>query len=376
MPLPASIEAASIADGPTTRPTATARRRCQRGRHTARTAGRRCGSRRRPPRQVARDPAHEVLARRIQRWIGDGHVRIDDRVATARDAVRPGNQVGVETQPSDEDTAFVAEDAPLEIVHEDDALIVIDKPAGLVVHPAAGNWRGTLLKGSPSRAGARRGAARRHRPSARQGHDRADGRRQDARGADRSRASAAGAQRRRTYLAIVHGTPSPRAGSTADRPRSARSNADTSFKLPRRASRSAQARSRPRPASRRSRRSRSQGTRRIASGLQAGDRPHASDPRPPAGDRACAGRRPTYGRAGGPIPFGRQALHAWRLALLHPTTGASMAWRPRCRPTWPSSHDRSACRRNPRPRRMAEGHRSIHAGSCRPGLRRPASRRS
>jgi len=46
-----------------------------------------------------------------------------------------------------EQFAFSPEDIPLDVVYEDDAMIVINKPAGLVVHPAAGNWSGTLLNG-------------------------------------------------------------------------------------------------------------------------------------------------------------------------------------------------------------------------------------
>lgn len=50
-------------------------------------------------------------------------------------------------QPAASDQAFTPEPVPLDVVHEDEHLIVLAKPAGLVVHPAAGNWRGTLLNG-------------------------------------------------------------------------------------------------------------------------------------------------------------------------------------------------------------------------------------
>lgn len=50
-------------------------------------------------------------------------------------------------QPANSDRAFQPESLQLDVVHEDEALIVINKPAGLVVHPAAGNWQGTLLNG-------------------------------------------------------------------------------------------------------------------------------------------------------------------------------------------------------------------------------------
>jgi 23S rRNA pseudouridine1911/1915/1917 synthase len=55
--------------------------------------------------------------------------------------------VRVELVPTAQSQAFRAEPIALAIVHEDEHLLVVDKPAGLVVHPAAGNWSGTLLNG-------------------------------------------------------------------------------------------------------------------------------------------------------------------------------------------------------------------------------------
>ena len=56
-----------------------------------------------------------------------------------------GESVFVSPEPSDAMLAEQAEDIPLQVVFEDDTLIVIDKPVGLVVHPGSGNWSGTLL---------------------------------------------------------------------------------------------------------------------------------------------------------------------------------------------------------------------------------------
>ncbi|MGI9026574.1 MAG: RluA family pseudouridine synthase [Burkholderiaceae bacterium] len=84
---------------------------------------------------------------RLQRWIADGHVRVNGEIASTRHALWTDDVVVVSPQPSDDQTAFAPEDVPLAIVHEDDALIVIDKRAGLVVHPASGNWSGTVLNG-------------------------------------------------------------------------------------------------------------------------------------------------------------------------------------------------------------------------------------
>jgi 23S rRNA pseudouridine1911/1915/1917 synthase len=58
-----------------------------------------------------------------------------------------GTLVRIELRPTLQSQAFQAEPMPLEVVHEDEHLLVLNKPAGLVVHPAAGHWRGTLLNG-------------------------------------------------------------------------------------------------------------------------------------------------------------------------------------------------------------------------------------
>jgi 23S rRNA pseudouridine1911/1915/1917 synthase len=84
---------------------------------------------------------------RIQRWIALGAVRCDGRVLTASARLSGFEQIVVEPQPREADNAFVAEPVALAVVWRDEALMVIDKPAGLVVHPAAGNWQGTLLNG-------------------------------------------------------------------------------------------------------------------------------------------------------------------------------------------------------------------------------------
>ena len=88
------------------------------------------------------------------------------------------------------------EEIALAVVHEDDDVLVIDKPAGLVVHPGSGNWAGTMLNALLHHAPALRApAARRHRASPRQGHERAAGGREDRARAARARAPAAGAHR-------------------------------------------------------------------------------------------------------------------------------------------------------------------------------------
>lgn len=82
---------------------------------------------------------------RLQAWIKEGLVQLNQQQATAKTKVWGGDQVSVNPPPNIQENAFKPENIPLDIVYEDDALIVINKPAGLVVHPAAGNWTGTLL---------------------------------------------------------------------------------------------------------------------------------------------------------------------------------------------------------------------------------------
>jgi len=86
----------------------------------------------------------ELTRSRIQALLKAGHVLVDGRAARASDSARPGAVIEAQI-PDAEPSHLVAEDIPLAIVYEDDALLVIDKPAGLVVHPGAGVRRGTLV---------------------------------------------------------------------------------------------------------------------------------------------------------------------------------------------------------------------------------------
>jgi 23S rRNA pseudouridine1911/1915/1917 synthase len=82
---------------------------------------------------------------RLQEWIRGGHVSLDGAATTAKARVWGGEQVSVAPQAAPGDAAHAPEDIPLEVVHEDEHILVIDKPAGLVVHPGSGNWAGTML---------------------------------------------------------------------------------------------------------------------------------------------------------------------------------------------------------------------------------------
>jgi 23S rRNA pseudouridine1911/1915/1917 synthase len=82
---------------------------------------------------------------RLARLIEEGRVRVDGSTATPRSKVKSGESVDVTLAPRQEESAFNAEAIALDIVHEDQDVLVIDKPAGLVVHPGSGNWSGTML---------------------------------------------------------------------------------------------------------------------------------------------------------------------------------------------------------------------------------------
>ena len=82
---------------------------------------------------------------RLAAWVKQGKVSLDDTAAEAKRKVWGGEQVRLAAGAPPEETAQRAEDIPLAIVHEDAHLLVVNKPAGLVVHPGSGNWQGTLL---------------------------------------------------------------------------------------------------------------------------------------------------------------------------------------------------------------------------------------
>jgi 23S rRNA pseudouridine1911/1915/1917 synthase len=84
---------------------------------------------------------------RLKAWVEAGAVTVDGEVTKVRHLLRGGEAIKVFPQELPEQFAFTPEDIPLDIVYEDDSVIVINKRAGLVVHPAAGNWTGTLLNG-------------------------------------------------------------------------------------------------------------------------------------------------------------------------------------------------------------------------------------
>lgn len=253
---------------------------------------------------------------RLQAWLREGVIALDAKPAAARQTVLGGEQIRL-TPPALPDTdAPQAEKIPLAIVYEDDDLLVIDKPAGLVVHPGAGVHRGTLLNAllahAPQLAGLPR-AGIVHRLD------------RDTSGllvvaktleaqtslvrqlAERSM--------KRVYLAVVHGVPS--AGGMIDQPIGRDLRSRTRMAVTRRG---------------RDARTHYQVIERFAAAaliecrLETGRthqiRVHLQHlGHPIIGD-------PVYRRgASARLTFGRQALHARELSLVHPRSGKPMTWR-------------------------------------------------
>ena len=84
---------------------------------------------------------------RIQQWIEGGFVTVDGAPGRTKMTMLGDEHIVIHPQAAPDEGAYTAENIPLEIVYEDDSILVVNKPAGLVVHPAAGNWSGTLLNG-------------------------------------------------------------------------------------------------------------------------------------------------------------------------------------------------------------------------------------
>ena len=91
-----------------------------------------------------RDPTFSRSA--LQRLIEEGCIQINGRTVRPSQKIKPGDRIRLEV-PRPEPLDLKPEAIPFEILHEDTDLLVLNKPAGLVVHPAPGNWSGTLVNG-------------------------------------------------------------------------------------------------------------------------------------------------------------------------------------------------------------------------------------
>jgi 23S rRNA pseudouridine1911/1915/1917 synthase len=84
---------------------------------------------------------------RLQTWIERGHVLVNGQPAKIRQTLHEDDLITVHEQESPEDQAFTPEKIDFEVVGESPDWVVVNKPVGLVTHPGAGNWSGTLLNG-------------------------------------------------------------------------------------------------------------------------------------------------------------------------------------------------------------------------------------
>ncbi len=126
----------------------------------------------------------QVPRNQIQQWIRSDRVLLDGRPVKASHSVVSGEILECDPPVRDLARGIEPESGELEILHQDPDLVVIDKPAGLVVHPGAGRDHGTLvhrlLCPLPGDRRGRRTRSARHRPPARQGHQRPTGDRADS----------------------------------------------------------------------------------------------------------------------------------------------------------------------------------------------------
>ena len=252
---------------------------------------------------------------RLQVWLAAGHIRLDGARGEARQAVRGGERVDLAPPPAPDATPR-AQRMPLAIVYEDADLIVIDKPAGLVVHPGAGVPDRTLMNGLLAHCPALAGVPRAgivHRLD------------KDTSGllvvAKTVEAQVSLVRQlesrsmRRVYLAVVQGDP-PSSGMI-DAPLGRDTRARTRMAVTRRGK---DAVTRYRVLERYGHAALVEC--RLESGRTHQIRVHFQHIRHPLVGDAVYRRGTRHGLA-----FGRQALHAVELSLLHPRSGKTMTWR-------------------------------------------------
>ncbi|MCC6215970.1 MAG: RluA family pseudouridine synthase [Polyangiaceae bacterium] len=116
----------------------------------------------RAPERVDRAVAErlgEVSRATVQRWIGEARVTVNGAACRARDPVAPGDRIEVRPGPRPASAARPEPELEVPVVFEDEHLLVVDKPAGMVVHPARGHASGTLVNGLLARPGFERAGA-------------------------------------------------------------------------------------------------------------------------------------------------------------------------------------------------------------------------
>ncbi len=90
----------------------------------------------------------EYSRTRLKNWIKNGLLLVDGKKLRPRDLLTGGELVELlKAEPTEDELPWQAQDIALNIIYEDEDILIINKPAGLVVHPGAGNWDGTLVNG-------------------------------------------------------------------------------------------------------------------------------------------------------------------------------------------------------------------------------------
>lgn len=275
--------------------------------------------------QVLAELCPEFSRARLQKWLKNGQILVNEALWRPRDKVAGGEQVSLDASPEQE-VIDRPEALTLDIVHEDAALIVLNKPAGLVVHPAAGNPAGTLLNGLlhqyPELATVPR-AGIVHRLD-----KNTSGLMVVARNLEAQNSLVAQLQARtvtREYYAVVSGTMV--AGGTVDaplgrHPKDRKRMAVVPGGKPAVTHYRVQERFRAHTLVRLN----------LETGRTHQIRVHMAHIRYPiVGDPVYGGRLRLPGGAGEALmqclrQFGRQALHAKRLSLVHPGSGVEIAW--------------------------------------------------
>jgi 23S rRNA pseudouridine1911/1915/1917 synthase len=264
---------------------------------------------------------HGASRAKIQRWIDAGDVLVNDAPRRAAHKVRPGDRIRL-TIPPPAPTALRPEAIPLDIVYEDDDLLVVNKPAGLVVHPAPGHDAGTLVNALLHHCGALREVGGRERPGLVHRLDKeTSGLLVVAKTEDAMRGLVAQFKHHtieRRYLALVAGRPR-REGEISlaigrDRVHRKKFSARTDL---------------PKATTTRYRVSTQFDTAALVEVTPMTGRTHqirvhfAAIHHPLLGDRLYGGPA-RFGRDDTPIP--RQMLHAQSLGVRHPATGVIMRW--------------------------------------------------